>query len=125
MERCPYDAGTKDPKKYEELEKTKNSITDSRTRRSEELFELSEERPESRAIVRRIRRYLPNLASFRGVAMAAAALDPHKVAPLVCASVFFAIEVRVASLNQNLTNLGACFQQSDAGGSKKDAKNPF
>lgn len=61
------------------------------------LLELKEETPESRAIVQRAKQYLPSLASVRGIAMTAAALDPHKIAPIVCASVFFTIEVRFPS----------------------------
>jgi hypothetical protein len=43
--------------------------------------------------VQRIKRYLPSLAAVRSVAMPITALDPHKVAPIICASVLFAAEV--------------------------------
>jgi hypothetical protein len=41
----------------------------------------------------RLKRWVPVLASVRGIAAPIAALDPHKVAPIICASVFFGIEV--------------------------------
>lgn len=41
----------------------------------------------------RLRRYQATLTSARGMAMSFASLDPHKIAPIVVASVFFSIDV--------------------------------
>jgi hypothetical protein len=79
---------------YQKLEETKSCLTDSRKRKTDELFKLDTGKPEEKAIVQRMKQYLPSLAAVRSIAMAAAAWDPHKVAPIVCACVFFSIDVR-------------------------------
>jgi hypothetical protein len=92
------------PEMYQELEKTKSCLTDSRERKTDELFKLDIGKPEEKAIVQRMKQYLPSLAAVRGIAMAAAAWDPHKVAPIVCACVFFSIDVRSLFVYRKLTN---------------------
>jgi hypothetical protein len=62
------------------------------------LFGLSiparlDERNNTPAIVQRIKTYLPCLGLLKGIAMTAAAFDPHKIAPIACAAVFFSVEV--------------------------------
>ena len=49
--------------------------------------------PESSEIIQRMKRLLPSLAALRGIVMAAAAIDPFKLAPVICASVLFTIDV--------------------------------
>ena len=81
-------------KVLEELEKTKDSLLESRERKTDELFKLDTAKPEEKAVVQRWKQFLPTLVAVRGIAMTAAALDPHKIAPIVCACVFFSIDVR-------------------------------
>lgn len=82
------------PEMHKELEETKISLLESRERKLDELFRLDTARPQEKAVVQRLKQYLPSLVAVRGVAMTAAALDPHKIAPIVCACVFFSIDVR-------------------------------
>ena len=92
------------PKMHKELEETKNSLLESREMKADEFFELDTAKPEERAVVQRWKQYLPSLAAARGIAMTAAALDPHKIAPIVCACVFFSIDVRALSEYQRYAN---------------------
>lgn len=82
-----------DPTRFKELEDTRSGVLDSRKRTTDDFFDIDMTRPESKAIVQRCKQYLPSLAAIRGIVMTAAALDPHKVAPIVCASIFFSIDV--------------------------------
>ena len=59
------------------------------------LFHLQPADKTSSEIAARWKRWQPALASARGIVMAAANLNPHKVAPIVCASVFFGIDVSI------------------------------
>ena len=58
---------------------------------------LTNHRPDEmpNAVIERVKAHLPSLSLVKGAAMSLAALDPHKVAPAVCAGVFFTIEVRL------------------------------
>ena len=47
----------------------------------------------SKQIATRLKRWQPTLAAVRGIGMSVAALDSHKIAPIICASVFFSIDV--------------------------------
>lgn len=85
-------------KELEKLEETKNSLRKSHERRIDELFRLDTAKPQEKAVVQTLKQYLPSLAAVRGIAMTAAALDPHKIAPIVCACVFFSIDVRALLL---------------------------
>lgn len=89
---------------YQELEETQNSLLESRERKTDEFFKLDTAKPEEKAVVQRWKQYLPSLAAARGIAMTAAALDPHKIAPIVCACVFFSIDVRALSVCQHFAN---------------------
>ncbi|KAI1451725.1 hypothetical protein F4805DRAFT_74695 [Annulohypoxylon moriforme] len=60
-------------------------------------FELAEYT--SREVSARIKRWLPVISGIRGLAMTFANLDPYKIAPLVCSSVFFAIDIVFNSMN--------------------------
>jgi hypothetical protein len=51
------------------------------------------ENPQSHEAVLRVKRWLPSVAAVKGVVMPIAALDPHKIAPIVCAAVFGITEV--------------------------------
>lgn len=41
----------------------------------------------------RLKKYQSTIAALRGISMSIADLDPHKIAPLICASVFFSMDV--------------------------------
>jgi len=45
------------------------------------------------AWIMRLQNYLPSLRTIKALAMELSNLDPHKVAPHICAAIFFAIEV--------------------------------
>ena len=94
------------PEMHKELEKIKNSLLESRERKTNELFNLDTAKPQEKAIVQRCKQYLPSLVAVRGIALTAAALDPHKIAPIVCACVFFSIDVRALPVYQHFAN---CF----------------
>ena len=84
---------TKYAEKYEELQKRKTKLDNSRIKNVDKIFGLTEETPDSKATLQRVKRYLPSLGVFKALVMTAANLDPHKVAPIVCASIFFSLEV--------------------------------
>ena len=91
-------------KELEELEKNKNGLRDFHERKLDELFRLDTAKPQEKAVVQRLKQCLPSLVAVRGIAMTAAALDPHKIAPIVCACVFFSIDVRALPVYQHLAN---------------------
>lgn len=62
----------KNPEMYQELEETKSCLADSRERKTDELFKLDTGKPEEKAIVQRMKQYLPSLAAVRSIAIAAA-----------------------------------------------------
>ncbi|KAI9695434.1 MAG: hypothetical protein M1820_008619 [Bogoriella megaspora] len=91
------------PELCADVEKMENEVDESSIERWNAWFEPSipnklQPKKESSAAVQRIKRYLPSLAAVKGVVMTAAALDPHKVAPIVCASIFFAVEFSLNSM---------------------------
>ena len=57
------------------------------------LFHLQPANQSSNEMAARWKRWQPALASARGIVMAAANFDPHKVAPIVCVSALFGIDV--------------------------------
>ena len=61
------------------------------------LFKLRPAEKSSKHTAARLKRWQPVLASVRGIAMTASAADPHKIAPIVCASVFFGLDVSTSS----------------------------
>ena len=89
---------------YKQLVDTQNSLRESHERKLDELFRLDTAKPQEKAVAQRLKQYLPSLVAVRGIAMTAAALDPHKIAPIVCACVFFSIDVRALSVYQHLAN---------------------
>lgn len=82
------------PERYAALEDTIREIPDSK---ASDIFDKIPKRilgnSATNEVVQRMKQFLPSLAALRGIAMTAAALDPHKIAPIVCASVFFSIDV--------------------------------
>ena len=81
------------PDKYEALDTIfKNGGTTENNRMSG-LFELSESKPESKALLLRAKAVLPSLGTTRAVAMTIANVDHHKIAPYVVAGTFFIIDV--------------------------------
>ena len=92
------------PEMHKELEKTKTSLLEAQERKTDEFFRLDTAKPQEKAIVQRCKQYLPSLIAVRGIAMTAAALDPHKIAPIVCACVFFSIDVRALPVYQHFAN---------------------
>jgi hypothetical protein len=93
---------TKYADKYEELQKMKEKLDNSRIKNVDKIFGLTKETPDSKATLQRVKRYLPSLGVFKGLVMTAASLDPHKVAPIVCASIFFSLEVRISRIKPDL-----------------------
>lgn len=59
------------------------------------LTELKPADKTPRQAAARLKRWQPVLSSLRGIAMAAAAFDPHKIAPIVCATIFGGLDVRL------------------------------
>ena len=81
------------PKEYLELETNTTGVIKSS---SEGIGFLSQFQPASKSskqIKARVKRLQPTLAAVRGIGMSIAAIDPHKIAPIICASVFFSIDV--------------------------------
>lgn len=60
------------------------------------LLRLRPAEKSSKQTAARLKRWQPVLASVRGIAMAAAAFDHHKIAPIVCASVLFGLDVSIS-----------------------------
>jgi len=54
------------------------------------------DKPRSREIVSRLKRWLPDIAALKGTVMPIAALKPHKITPICCAFLFGIAEVRSA-----------------------------
>ncbi len=85
---------------YAALENAMSNIPDSSDRIASDVFEkIMTKRmlknPETSGMLERLKRWLPSLAAVRGITMAISALDPHKIAPIICASIFFSIDVSV------------------------------
>ena len=83
------------PDEFVALQNLGIEISESARDNTTEPFRFQEAKATSKQTVARIKRWLPVLSAVRGIAMTAAAADPHKIAPIVCASVFFAIDVSV------------------------------
>ena len=83
------------PDKYEALDKIIKNVGTPENNKVSGLFELSESKPESKALLLRAKAILPSLGTTRAVAMTIANVDPHKIAPYVVAGTFFIIDVSV------------------------------
>ena len=59
------------------------------------LTELKPADKTPRQAAARLKRWQPVLSSLRGIAMAAAAFEPHNIAPIVCATIFGGLDVRL------------------------------
>lgn len=84
-----------DPNEFVGMQKLGIEISESPIDNMNKTFRFQESEKTSKQTVARIKRWLPVLSAVRGIAMTAAALDPHKIAPIVCASVFFSIDVSI------------------------------
>lgn len=78
------------PKDFEELKASANGKAGVE---AEDWLSSHPAQQTSKQTAARLKRWQPVLASVRGIAMTAAAIDPHKIAPIVCASIFFGIDV--------------------------------
>lgn len=83
---------------YVALENAMSKIPDPSDRIASDVFEkIMTKRmlknPETSGTLERLKRWLPSLAAVRGITMAISALDPHKIAPIICASIFFSLDV--------------------------------
>ena len=82
-----------DPEKYKVLDKVLENVSTPKNDEVSKLYELSESKPESKALLLRAKAILPSLSTTRVVAMTIANMDPHKIAPYVVAGTFFIIDV--------------------------------
>lgn len=62
------------------------------------VSQIQVEKESSSEIKAQLKKWQSTVAAVRGISMSVAALDPHKVAPIICASVFFGIDVCTLSL---------------------------
>ena len=81
------------PKGCDELETMTAGVMKSTIQRADILSLFQPASESSKQIIARSKRWQPTLAALRGIGMSVAALDPHKIAPIICASVFFSIDV--------------------------------
>ena len=89
------------PEGYLELEKMTEATTKSPIERLDALSLFQPASKSSRQIPARFKRWQSTFAAIRGIGMSIAALDPHKIAPIICASVFFSIDVSIPSSSRN------------------------
>ena len=82
-----------DPKGYLELETNTAGMIKSPSGETDFLSQYQPASKSSKQIKARVKRLQPTLAAFRGIGMSIAAIDPHKIAPIICASVFFGVDV--------------------------------
>ena len=86
-----------DEEGYRELEKMTDGVIKSPIERIDALSGFQPASASSNQIPARLKRWQSTLAAFRGISMSLAALDPHKIAPIICASAFFSIDVSKSS----------------------------
>ena len=82
-----------DADKFDVLNKIVGNTSSLKANQVSNLFEPSESKPESNALLLRAKAILPSLGTPRVVAMSIASIDPHHLAPMVVAGAFFIIEV--------------------------------
>ena len=102
-------------KGYLELEKMTDGVTKSPIEKADALFRLQPASKSSKHITARLKRWQPTFAAIRGISMTAAALDPHKIAPIICASVFFSIDVSNLLTSRTRLTKADPFQQHATG----------
>lgn len=89
-----------DPTRYSTLNKILNIDSPSPDDKIRKILSLSEDKPESKALLQRMKAITPSLATTRAVSMTvAASVDPHHIAPLVVAGTFFILDVSFSSLS--------------------------
>ena len=93
-----------DPERYDILDKVLENVSTPKNDEFRRLFELSESKPESKALLLRAKAVLPSVGTTRAVAMTVANVDPHKIAPYMVAGIFFIIDVSGLLPAKELTN---------------------
>ena len=110
-------------KGYHELETMIARVLESPSEGPDFLSQLQPASKSSKQITARFKRWLPTLAAVRGIGMSIAAMDPHKIAPIICASVFFSIDVsNCFSSRIRLTKVDY-FQQHESRGQRQDFRH--
>ena len=82
-----------DPNGYLELESMTEEMIKSPIERTDALSRFQPADTSSKQITARLKRWQLTLGAIRGIVMSVAALDPHKIAPMICAAAFFSIDV--------------------------------
>ena len=88
------------PKGYLELEEMTDGVLKSPDGITDALSRYQPASTSSNQITARLKRWQSTLAAIRGIGMSVAVLDPHKIAPIICASVFFSLDVSKSSLSK-------------------------
>jgi len=94
IKRWKEDSNTKD--QYLELEKLMKDAVDSPIERADFLSQLQPTSKPSSKWRLRLKRCEPILNAAKGLVTSLASLDPHKVAPIICTSVFFGLNVSIS-----------------------------
>lgn len=84
----------KSPAQFEEMQNMVKANNAQSISGLDSLFHLPHGKEISSEKRTRLKRWQNPLASARGIAMTAANFDPNKIAPIVCASVLFGVDVR-------------------------------
>jgi hypothetical protein len=80
-----------------------------------ERLNESESKKQRNAYILRLQKCLPPWGTIKAVSMTLSNLDPHKIAPVVCAVVFFAFEVRLPCSIQSGSPLTISLSQCSLG----------
>ena len=107
---------TEDREAYLELEKLTDGVIKCPIERTDALSRLQPASTSSKQIVARLKRWQSTLGAVRVTVMSVAALDPHKILPIVCASAFFSIGVSNSSSSKMRLTKIDYFQQHASGG---------
>jgi hypothetical protein len=96
------DLSKKHPKAYQALNEAAHGALEDPGKAPGALYSImgKQEAPSNRRA--RWKKYLPTFSALKGISMVLARNDPHGIAPLVCASVFFSIEVSYTQVPWNL-----------------------
>jgi hypothetical protein len=81
------------PKQFSELNKAMVGLESFSINRTNTLSKLQPPSKFSKEIGARVKRWQPILAAVRGIGINVAALDSHKIVPIICASIFFNIDI--------------------------------
>ena len=112
-------------KGYLELERMTDGVTKLPIERVNALSRFQPASNSSKHITARVKRWQSTFTAIRGIGMSVAALDPHKIAPIICASVFFSIDVsKLLPSGTRLTNADP-FQQHATGTERQGPGHSF